>query len=179
MLAPILGSRSYYGRSRPRRKSKLADRVVVATDDESIFRTVLEAGFVAEMTSPAHQSGTDRVWEVVSRLDSKWIINLQGDEPLMKRGRAHSLAETALKGESDGHPLEYLATLICDLDPQEGRPRPESGQGCHRYFRRRALFFALADSISKGRCRAEILSRTFPAKYLLHFPCLFVSTRYS
>ena len=60
--------------------------VCVATDDERIHDTVLSFGGESIMTSTSHQSGADRVAEVV-RLkgwaDSEIIVNLQGDEPLM------------------------------------------------------------------------------------------------
>lgn len=60
------------------------ETVVVATDDERIYRAVLRFGGLAEMTDPAHRSGTDRVWEVASRHpEALYIFNIQGDEPLL------------------------------------------------------------------------------------------------
>lgn len=63
-----------------------ADRIVVATDDSRI-RDVCEAsGYQVEITSASHESGTDRIAEVVQRLrwyDGEIVVNLQGDEPLM------------------------------------------------------------------------------------------------
>ena len=61
--------------------SKLADQVVVATDSSEIFETVQGFGGQAVMTSPDHQSGSDRVAEATSVLDAEIIVNLQGDEP--------------------------------------------------------------------------------------------------
>ncbi len=57
--------------------------VIIATDDEDILDHVLHFGGKAIMTSADHQSGTDRVAEIASGLDSDIIINLQGDEPLI------------------------------------------------------------------------------------------------
>jgi 3-deoxy-manno-octulosonate cytidylyltransferase (CMP-KDO synthetase) len=59
------------------------DRVIVATDDKRILDTVHGFGGEAELTSPRHLSGTDRIAEVADHLSCDVIVNLQGDEPLM------------------------------------------------------------------------------------------------
>lgn len=59
-------------------------RAIVATDDGRIMDAVRAAGFEAMMTSPAHQSGSDRLAEVAASLDdADVIVNVQGDEPLI------------------------------------------------------------------------------------------------
>ena len=58
--------------------------VIVATDDERIHRAVLAFGGDSRMTSPAHQSGTDRIAEVAAGLRCDLIVNVQGDEPLIE-----------------------------------------------------------------------------------------------
>ncbi|MBC7287809.1 MAG: 3-deoxy-manno-octulosonate cytidylyltransferase [Armatimonadetes bacterium] len=57
--------------------------VIVATDDERVRRAVERFGGRAEMTSPYHASGTDRVAEVAARVDCDVVVNIQGDEPLI------------------------------------------------------------------------------------------------
>jgi len=60
------------------------DRTIVATDDQRIIEAVESFGGDAQMTRTDHQSGTDRVGEVVEslRLDADdLVINVQGDEP--------------------------------------------------------------------------------------------------
>lgn len=57
--------------------------VVVATDDERIAAAVRAFGGSAVLTSPAHESGTDRIAEVARGLDADLIVNVQGDEPLL------------------------------------------------------------------------------------------------
>jgi 3-deoxy-manno-octulosonate cytidylyltransferase (CMP-KDO synthetase) len=101
-------------------ESGLADNVIVATDDNEIMRVVQEAGFKAEMTRADHASGTDRVWEVASAVDSEWIINLQGDEPLIRASTLDSLAKTAFESAGLGKSIE-MATLVRDLDPADVR----------------------------------------------------------
>jgi len=66
------------------KNSKLADCVIVATDDVKIEQEVKSFGGVCEMTSPNHKCGSDRIAEVVLRHDDfEYILNLQGDEPQM------------------------------------------------------------------------------------------------
>jgi 3-deoxy-manno-octulosonate cytidylyltransferase (CMP-KDO synthetase) len=64
--------------------AKSADDVIVATDSETIFETVLAFGGKARMTSKEHVSGTDRVAEVARSLSCDIIVNVQGDEPLIR-----------------------------------------------------------------------------------------------
>jgi 3-deoxy-manno-octulosonate cytidylyltransferase (CMP-KDO synthetase) len=66
------------------RQSKLIDEVIVATDDQRILEAVKAFGGKAIMTSPTHFTGTDRVGEVARKLKSEIIVNVQGDEPLIK-----------------------------------------------------------------------------------------------
>jgi 3-deoxy-manno-octulosonate cytidylyltransferase (CMP-KDO synthetase) len=63
-----------------------ADRVIVATDNDEIVRAVTEFGGEVCLTSTQHQSGTDRLQEVVEKLsfrDDQLVVNVQGDEPLI------------------------------------------------------------------------------------------------
>jgi len=65
------------------KRSRLITRVIVATDDERISRTVIAFGGEAVMTSPVHATGTDRIAEVAGNLDCSLVVNVQGDEPLI------------------------------------------------------------------------------------------------
>ena len=66
-------------------QAKLADIIIVATDDQRIYDAVKSFGGNVEMTSTEHKCGSDRIKEVVMRhLDISYIVNLQGDEPLIK-----------------------------------------------------------------------------------------------
>lgn len=64
------------------KKSKLASDVIIATDNEEIYRTAEDFGAKVEMTSPDHKSGSDRIAEVAKRhTEYEYILNMQGDEP--------------------------------------------------------------------------------------------------
>lgn len=61
-------------------------KLVIATDDEKIFNHVREFRGHAIITSPQHQSGTDRCAEVIEKIGpDNWdvVINIQGDEPFI------------------------------------------------------------------------------------------------
>src|SRR5690606_30262429 len=60
------------------------DEVLVATDDERIAALAKSCGVEAVMTDSNLPSGTDRVWAAVSDRDFDLVINIQGDEPLLK-----------------------------------------------------------------------------------------------
>lgn len=63
-----------------------ASRVVVATDDERVAAAVTGFGGEVCLTRADHESGTDRLQEVVTRLgldDDQIVVNVQGDEPLI------------------------------------------------------------------------------------------------
>jgi len=61
----------------------LADRVIVATDDERIVKAVESFGGTARMTRPDHRTGTERVAEVAAHEKGDVFVNVQGDEPLL------------------------------------------------------------------------------------------------
>ena len=66
------------------RQAHRLDRVVVATDDERIAATVNRFGGEVVLTAPTCPSGTDRAAEVAKQIDCDLIVNIQGDEPLMR-----------------------------------------------------------------------------------------------
>lgn len=95
-------------------KARSLDRVVVATDDERIAATVREAGGEAIMTSPAHQSGTDRIAEVARNLHAEVYLNVQGDLPYFDPGDLDALA--AVMSGDRSLEMATLATPILDAD---------------------------------------------------------------
>jgi 3-deoxy-manno-octulosonate cytidylyltransferase (CMP-KDO synthetase) len=64
--------------------SALSEEVIVATDSEEIRNAVIRFGGKVVMTSPTHPSGTDRIAEVASKMEYDIIVNVQGDEPLIR-----------------------------------------------------------------------------------------------
>ena len=95
--------------------AKLADMIIVATDDERIFNAVKDFGGNVEMTSTEHKCGSDRIKEVVMRHpEIDYIVNLQGDEPLIK---SESIDEV-IKNVKDDVSAD-ISTLIRKITPEE------------------------------------------------------------
>jgi 3-deoxy-manno-octulosonate cytidylyltransferase (CMP-KDO synthetase) len=96
-------------------QSKLLSDIVVATDDARIYDHVISLGAKAVMTSSDHQSGTDRCFEALCKFDQsyKYVINIQGDEPMLEPEQIDELANVLLVGEVE------LATQITSVDDAE------------------------------------------------------------
>lgn len=97
---------------------KQADEVIVATDHEEIFNCVKSFGGKVEMTRADHQCGSDRIAEVAERNpDMEYIVNLQGDEPMITPESIDSVI-TALKTEENAD-IATLLRVIEDKDEVE------------------------------------------------------------
>ena len=75
------------------RLARSLQQVLVATDDQRILEAVRDRGGEAVMTDPRHPSGTDRVAEVANKFECDVVVNLQGDEPLMRPETVNLLVE--------------------------------------------------------------------------------------
>jgi 3-deoxy-manno-octulosonate cytidylyltransferase (CMP-KDO synthetase) len=67
--------------------------VIVATDDQRIADALRSFETRCVMTSPDHQSGTDRIAEVARNLRDDIIVNVQGDEPEIEPATIDALIE--------------------------------------------------------------------------------------
>ena len=65
--------------------TNLFDQVYVVTDSEIIFNEIISNGGKAIMSKKAHESGSDRIAEAIENLDIDIVVNVQGDEPFVKR----------------------------------------------------------------------------------------------
>src|SRR5688572_3453300 len=63
----------------------LFDKVIVVTDHEIIYNEITSNGGTALMSSGHHESGSDRIAEAVMNMEADVILNVQGDEPFMKK----------------------------------------------------------------------------------------------
>ncbi len=96
-------------------QSKLADIIIVATDDQRIYDAVKSFGGNVEMTSTEHKCGSDRIKEVVMRHpEISYIVNLQGDEPLIKPESIDAVAKNVKEDK-----LADISTLIRKITPEE------------------------------------------------------------
>ena len=95
------------------RRSRLADRVLVACDHPAIFDAVRGFGGEAVMTDPAAPSGTDRVAEAALSVPDAEIV-VQGDEPTLS-GESIDTAIRLLQERPDAD-MATLATPIRDAE---------------------------------------------------------------
>jgi 3-deoxy-manno-octulosonate cytidylyltransferase (CMP-KDO synthetase) len=112
-LLPLAGEPLILVVTRRIAELRLCDRLVVATDAREIATVVQDAGFEAVLTSPDHESGTERVAEVIGKAPFSgfnFILNVQGDEPFV----AAAAIRGALACLERGDPL---GTAAGSLDP--------------------------------------------------------------
>ena len=86
--------------------------VIVATEDQEIIDDVKQNGGQAILTKKNHKTGTDRIYEALQKLNSAnidFIMNLQGDEPLMNIDDIRNLNDKMKKNQS------YLGTLASKI----------------------------------------------------------------
>lgn len=83
-LASILGKPMIAWVVEAARAAKRVDRVLVATDDERIAAAGAAAGAEVRMTRGDHPTGTDRAAEAVRDVAADVVLNLQGDEPMLR-----------------------------------------------------------------------------------------------
>lgn len=97
-------------------------RVIVASDSEEILQAIRSAGGEAVLTRADHSSGSDRVFEAVTKIDpdadADFIINLQGDLPTLEpRLVTECLAPLEDKGPD-------IATIAAEIRSDEERDNP-------------------------------------------------------
>jgi len=126
-----------------------AGYVLVATDDERIADVARAAGIDAVLTSNTHESGTDRLAEVVRARGYRpddIVVNVQGDEPLLAPEHIRTVARALLERRDAG-----IATLATALDGDAELTNPNlvkvvlNGRGYAQYFSRAGIPFRRHD----------------------------------
>ncbi|KMV33582.1 MULTISPECIES: 3-deoxy-manno-octulosonate cytidylyltransferase [Franconibacter] len=119
-----------------------AERIIVATDHEEVARAVQAAGGEVCMTRADHQSGTERLAEVVEKCgfaDDTVIVNVQGDEPAIPPAIIRQLADNLTKSAAG------MATLAVPIDSAEEAFNPNAvkvvrdAEGYALYFSRATI----------------------------------------
>ncbi|MGL5090103.1 MAG: 3-deoxy-manno-octulosonate cytidylyltransferase [Aeromonas sobria] len=93
-----------------------ADRVIVATDDQRVAQALAATGVEVCMTSPDHQSGTERLAEVCRHYGfaaDTIIVNVQGDEPLIPPAIIRQVADNLAAATA---PMATLSVPIKDAE---------------------------------------------------------------
>lgn len=82
------------------KQAKLLDDLIVACDDERVYKTVVGFGGSAIFTAKEHASGSDRITEIVNPLDVKIVVNIQGDEPMIQPSMINGVIEELKNDDS-------------------------------------------------------------------------------
>jgi 3-deoxy-manno-octulosonate cytidylyltransferase (CMP-KDO synthetase) len=93
----------------------VADRIVVATDASEVQAIVERAGFEAVPTSPTHETGTERIAEVIGQApfrDYDLVINVQGDEPFVARAAVLGALDRLRRGDPIGTAAGQLDSAL-------------------------------------------------------------------
>ena len=121
----------------------LFDEVFVATDSELIFDEISKNGGKAVMTGE-HETGSDRIAEAVQNIDCDIVINVQGDEPFLKKEPLKQLIDVFYKDEKK---KISLASLKIQLKESEEIRNPNNvkvitdNNGFALYFSRSVIPF--------------------------------------
>ncbi|MCD9855659.1 3-deoxy-manno-octulosonate cytidylyltransferase [Epilithonimonas sp. JDS] len=121
----------------------LFDEVFVATDSEIIFDEISKNGGKAVMTGE-HETGSDRIAEAVRNIDCDIVINVQGDEPFLKKEPLKQLIDVFAKDEKKEI---SLASLKIQLKESEEIQNPNNvkvitdNNGFALYFSRSVIPF--------------------------------------
>lgn len=92
-------------------QSRSLTEVVVACDDERIKEAAAAAGARVIMTRPDHSCGTDRIVEAVQGMDADILVNIQGDEPLIRPAMIDALVECLSQD-----PQQVMATVVKQIE---------------------------------------------------------------
>lgn len=106
-----------------------------AVDDPLLRDCLAPEGFAVLMTSPQHQSGTDRLAEANRTIGAEHVINVQADEPLVTGAQIHLLAALLASGAP-------MATLATPFHRAEDFANPNQVKVVLAPATRRALFFS-------------------------------------
>ena len=154
------------------RQSPSLDRLIVATDDDRIYRKVVEFGGEAVQTSPRHPSGTDRAAEAAQLLgarESDLIVNIQGDQPLFEPGMVDEIV-----GPFRDDPELSMGALVYPIRTQEELVNPSVVKvvvdklGFALYFSRSPMPYVIA-SAAIPRYFKHIGPYAYRAGFLLRF----------
>lgn len=115
ILADICGKPMVIRTAEQVKKSNVG-RVIIAVDDLEVLRHLSTFGFEVLMTSDKHQTGTDRISEIVSNIPGiEKVLNVQADEPLIDVFSLNLMIEEMQREETDILTLASTKISIADF----------------------------------------------------------------
>jgi len=101
--------------------TRLFDEVLVVTDSPIIFKEITHYGGYALMSKLPHESGSDRIAEAVADLEVDIVLNVQGDEPFVKKDPLQKLLNVFEGGSGRNVQVASLMQVLNDIN-QVGNP---------------------------------------------------------
>lgn len=95
------------------RNTNLFDEVLVATDSEIIYKEISGNGGMVVMTDD-YETGSDRIAAAVAEVDCDIVVNVQGDEPFLKKGPLQQLIQVFENDEKEEISLASLKIKLTD-----------------------------------------------------------------
>ncbi len=116
---------------------KSADLVIIATDNDEIYSTAKSFGAIVEMTSIHHKCGSDRIVEAAQKYpDISYIINLQGDEPMINPDCIEEVIRLIKNDEKAD-----ISTLLTEIGENDDKDDPNTVK-CVTDINGYALYFS-------------------------------------
>lgn len=91
-----IGNKTLIQRVYERAKQVNCSKTIIATDDKRIMRHCLMNKMDCVMTKKSHLTGSDRASEISKKHNYQWVLNLQGDEPLINVNDIKNLIKKTL-----------------------------------------------------------------------------------
>ena len=170
LLRPICGQPMIAWVYHGARQAAGLSRLIVATDAEEILDYCKKSNIPAQMTSAAHRSGSDRIFEVMSREAADIYVNIQGDEPMITAAHIELLLRPFTEAAREMQ--VEVSTLKVAMDLEEARspnnvkvvtdargralyfsraliPHDRDGAGAVQYYKHLGIYAYTAAALSK------------------------------
>lgn len=102
------------------KNSLLFDEVIVVTDSEEIFEEITHLGGYVIRSQGNYESGSDRIAEAVKNFEVDIVVNVQGDEPFVKKETLRQLLSAFNSKDVS------IASLMCEIKTKEEIENPNN-----------------------------------------------------
>lgn len=109
-LADILGKPMIWWVYQQSKKAKKLDKLLIATDDERIVRVCDSFEIPSVMTDSSHQTAANRLYEVSTKIEADYYIQINGDEPLINADFIEVVVPKEIPFD-----VEFGSSLVCEM----------------------------------------------------------------
>ena len=152
------------------RQTPSIDQILVATDDERILDTVRNFGGDGVLTSKKHETGTDRIVEVVQEISCGLVLNIQGDEPtVLPADLDRLIKQTKIRKGTKAATLIYNITDKTQLNDPNIVKVTVTVNNTALYFSRSLIPYPRSDQNSNCKIWRHLGVYLFQRKFLLEY----------